>query len=171
MADTTPLVCSNFEDESVASDTLDEEHTDTETHRESFASAIDDEQSRLFNAAPIPPARAYDFYFNHEISGALDFELRDNAGNAKLSKQEWESKNHQLALKRVGYPKIPRFHLIKLNVYNKSDYGHDETLLESDDESSFGAPMVKKVDHDTSELGLCLLSLHFSGPGDIHHRD
>jgi hypothetical protein len=147
-------------------------HTGPENYRKTFASAIDDEQSGLFNAAPIRRALVYDFDFKHEVLPALDFELRDNSGNATLSKQELENKNHQCALKRVDYPKTAKFHLVKVKVYDKSGYGHDETLLEdSDDDTSFGMASVKKVEHDTSKWSLRYLSLHFSGPGEIGHSD
>jgi hypothetical protein len=169
MAQTMSLFCSDFGDESdldinevVASDTLNEKHTGPENYRNSFASAINDEQSRLFSAAPIRRARVYDFDFKHEVSAALDFELCDNAGNATLSKQELENKNHQCALKRVDYPKTAKFHLVKMKVYEKSGFGNDETVLEeSNDETSFGMATVKKVDHDTSKLSFALYPFTF----------
>jgi hypothetical protein len=169
MANDMSLFCSDFgdesdldNDESVASDSLIEKHTDPENYRKSFASAIDDEQSRLFSAVPIRRARVYDFDFKHEVSAALDFELRDNSGNATLSKQELENKNHQCALKRVDYPKTAKFNLVYVKVHDKSGYGHDETLLEeSDDEASFGIATVKKIDHDISKLSFALYLFTF----------
>jgi hypothetical protein len=169
MANDTSLFCSDFGDESdldnnesVASDSLNEKHAVPENYPKSFASAIDDEQSRLFSAVPIRRARAYDFDFKHEVSAALDFELRDNSDNATLSKQELENKNHQCALKRVDYPKTAKFNLVNVKVHDKSGYGHDETFLEeSDDETSFGMATVKKVDHDTSKLSFALYLFTF----------
>jgi hypothetical protein len=171
IAHTISLFCSDFGDESdldinesVASDAFNEKHTDPENYHNSFASAIDDEQSRLFSAAPIRRARVYDFDFKLEVSAALDFELCDNAGNATLSKQELENKNTQCALKCVDYPKTAKLQLVKMKVYKISGYGHDETLLEdSDDETSFSMATVKKVDHDAGKLSFALYLFTFLG--------
>jgi hypothetical protein len=169
MANDMSLFCSDFDDESdldnnetVASDNINEKRTVPENYGKSFASAIDDEQSRLFSAVPIRRARVYDFDFKHEVSAALDFELHDNSANGTLSKQELENKNQQCALKRVDYPKTAKFDLVNVKVHDKSGYGHDETLLEeSDDEASFGMATVKKVDHDTSKLSFALYFFTF----------
>lgn len=67
---------------------------------------------------------------------------------------------------------MPRFHLVKMKVYNKSDCAHKEEFLEeSDNETSFGTATIKKGDHDTSKLNFCYLSFSFSGPGEIDYLD